>query len=281
MKQYLIYTDESFISGSYYSNFYGGALVDYTQLQKINSILNRKKEELHLNAEIKWSKMSPTYLNKYIQMIDLFFYLIKIGKIRIRIMFRQNARIPSVPLTKEKYDNQYYLLYYQFIKNAFGFDYCPDNKVKLKLYFDQFPDKRDKSLEFKEHVLFLNNLFTNIIIQPEDVVEINSKDHVIQQCMDIILGSINFRLNDLYLRKDPVSNKRGKTTIAKEKLYKVILHHIQEIHPNFNIGVSTNYGSDKLNIWLDPYRHWAFTPKNSYLDSSKTKKQKNNSTLPT
>ena len=35
-KQYLIYSDESFKRGNYYSNFYGGSLVDYTKLQKIN-----------------------------------------------------------------------------------------------------------------------------------------------------------------------------------------------------------------------------------------------------
>ena len=47
-KQYLIYADESHRKGKYFSNFYGGALVDYTELKMISNELNAKKEELGL-----------------------------------------------------------------------------------------------------------------------------------------------------------------------------------------------------------------------------------------
>lgn len=36
-KQYLIYADESHRKGKYFSNFYGGALVDYTEIEKISN----------------------------------------------------------------------------------------------------------------------------------------------------------------------------------------------------------------------------------------------------
>jgi len=52
-KQYLIYTDESHRKGKYFSNFYGGALVNYTELEKISNKLNAKKEELGLFQEVK------------------------------------------------------------------------------------------------------------------------------------------------------------------------------------------------------------------------------------
>ena len=44
-KQYLIYADESHRKGKYFSNFYGGALVNYSELETINKKLNSKKEE--------------------------------------------------------------------------------------------------------------------------------------------------------------------------------------------------------------------------------------------
>lgn len=192
-KQYLIYSDESYIKGQYFSNFYGGALVEYNKLKKINDILNKKKEELHLFGEIKWSKVTATYLNKYTEIINLYFDFIKRNDIKIRIMFRQNAYVFE-QLPKEKYENQFQLLYYQFIKNSFGLDFCNEfpnkNIVQLKLYFDQLPDTIEKNNEFKEHILYLNNLFdSNIFIKKEDIVEVNSKSHVILQCMDIILGA--------------------------------------------------------------------------------------------
>ena len=283
-KQYLIYSDESYIKGQYFSNFYGGALVEYNKLEKINDILNKKKEELHLFGEIKWSKVTATYLDKYTEIINLYFDFIKRNDIKIRIMFRQNAYVFE-QLSKEKYENQFQLLYYQFIKNSFGLDYCNEfpnkNIVQLKLYFDQLPDTIEKNNEFKEHILYLNNLFdSNIFIKKEDIVEVNSKSHVILQCMDIILGAMNFRLNDLHKVKVEDTNKRGKTTIAKEKLYKTILSHIKEIHPYFNIGISTTLNGDYRNLWYDPYRHWRFQTKGSKLDKSLTKK-KDNSVIPT
>jgi len=42
-RQYVIYADESHRKGKYYSNFYGGALVDYRELKNISSKLSEKK----------------------------------------------------------------------------------------------------------------------------------------------------------------------------------------------------------------------------------------------
>ena len=50
--------------------------------------------------------------------------------------------------------------------------------------------------KFKRHIYSLNDFFhtNNIHIYKEDFAEIDSKGHVILQCMDIILGAINFKL---------------------------------------------------------------------------------------
>ena len=74
--------------------------------------------------------------------------------------------------------------------------------------------------------------------------------------------------------KIPGTNKRGKRTISKEKLYKNILKNIRMIYPNFNIGMSTSIRKDFSNSWKDPYRHWSFKSKNSIFDSNLTKKSK-------
>ena len=43
-KQYLIYADESHRKGKYFSNFYGGALIDYKDLEKLDKKIITKKE---------------------------------------------------------------------------------------------------------------------------------------------------------------------------------------------------------------------------------------------
>ncbi|CDE98792.1 putative uncharacterized protein [Clostridium sp. CAG:628] len=277
-KQYLIYADESHRKGKYYSNFYGGALVNYNELEIISNKLNLKKEELGLFQEIKWTKVTEQYLDKYLLLVDYFFKFVKDNKIKIRIMFRQNALVPQ-NLTREHEEKEYFLLYYQFIKHAFGIDYCNQNekdKVILKLYFDKLPDTKRKNKVFKGYIYALNDFFciNNVHIYNEDIAEVDSKNHVILQCMDVILGAMNFKLNNMDKEKIPGSYKRGKRTIAKEKLYKNILKNIKSIYPNFNIGVSTSYRNDITNNWKDPYRHWCFKSKNSVFDSSLTKKAK-------
>lgn len=277
-KQYLIYADESHRKGKYFSNFYGGALVNYTELEKLNKKLNTKKEELGLFQEVKWTKVTEQYLDKYLELMDYFFDFVKSNKIKIRIMFRQNALVPQ-ELTREHEEKEYFLLYYQFIKHAFGIDYCNKNEkdqVILKLYFDKLPDTKKKNKEFKGHIYALNDLFyiNNIHIYNEDIAEVDSKNHVILQCMDIILGAMNFKLNNMDKEKMPGTNRRGKRTIAKEKLYKNILKNIRTIYPNFNIGMSTSARGNFSNNWKDPYRHWCFKSKNSVFDSTLTKKAK-------
>ena len=144
------------------------------------------------------------------------------------------------------------------------------------MYFDKLPDTKKKNKEFKGYIYALNDFFciNNVHIYNEDIAEVDSKNHVILQCMDIILGAMNFKLNNMDKEKMPDSNRRGKRTIAKEKLYKNILRNIKTIYPNFNIGVSTSSRGDFTNNWKDPYRHWCFKSKNSIFDSSLTKKSK-------
>ena len=72
-----------------------------------------------------------------------------------------------------------------------------------------------------------------------------------------------FRLNNLH-KEIPIGEKRrGKRTIAKEKLYKFIHKKICEIRPNFNIGITTGIDGDIYNRFLHPYRHWLFIPNSS------------------
>ena len=83
-----------------------------------------------------------------------------------------------------------------------------------------------------------------------------------------------FRLNDKHLEKIPGKRVRGKKTVAKEKLYKVIYTEIAKLRPNFNIGVSTGVADPQHGQWLEPYSHWKFVPKGAAWDASLTKPKK-------
>jgi hypothetical protein len=56
--EYVIYCDESEKTGKYFGNFYGGVLVRSKDLLDVIEALERKKEELNLGAEVKWTKVT-------------------------------------------------------------------------------------------------------------------------------------------------------------------------------------------------------------------------------
>ena len=264
-KEYLIFCDESDTSGKYFSNFYGGVLVGASHLDRINALLNSEKQRLNLFGEIKWSKVSQPYVMKYEELMRAFFSEVAAGHLRVRIMFRQNAHSPA-KLSLDQIEGTYFRLYYQFIKHAFGLFFHPraDHPVHLKLFFDEFPETREACTQFKGFILGLKEnpdiRRAGLSIRSEDMAEIRSHDHVLAQCLDVVLGAMAFRLNDKH-REIPIgSRKRGKRTIAKERLYKMLLQEIRAIRPGFNIGVSTGVEGDRSRHWSSPYLHWKFVP---------------------
>lgn len=275
--EYIIWCDESEKEGDLYSNFYGGALVESTHAQDIIDRLNAKKKSLNLFNEIKWVKITGTYQQKYIDVMEEFFSLIEQGYIKVRIMFTDNARVP-IGITKEQRKNEYFLLYYQFIKHSFGLlrvHHQPD--TKLHINFDKIPDSKEKSDNFKGYIFGLNYFFNqrNVFLPQNNISEINSKEHVVLQCLDIVLGAMSFRLNKRHLVKDHDSGQRGKKTKAKEAVYKFINSKIQGLYRNykFNIGISTGMRTppyeQQTAVWEMPYRHWVFESKDSNYDETK------------
>jgi hypothetical protein len=288
-KEYTLYCDESEKYGRFYSNFYAGVMVDSSQHDRIVSILEAVKKELHLQGEIKWSKVTERYLEKYQEIIKAFFTEIKAGHLRVRIMFRQNVYQPQ-GLTEEDHKNSYFKLYYQFIKNAYGLPFARlDSSTKLRVYFDVFPENREAASQFKGFLLGLNKdrriRKAGLSLRQEDIAEVNSHDHVLLQCLDVVLGAIQFRLNEKQNEKIYGSEIRAKRTIAKEKLYYTVLGEIKsikEIFKDFDIGISTFTPNNAFGErWSEPYLHWSFVPKIHIFRSEFAKVEKNNPNPPT
>jgi hypothetical protein len=273
-REYVLYCDESVSDGAFYSNFYGGVLVGGAHVEPVSRRLAGCKAAQHFHGEVKWQKVTDNYLNKYIALMDAFFDEVEGGRVKVRIMFRQNARRPT-GLTPMQIEQSYFILYYQFIKHAFGFAFMPshDGPVRLRAYFDQFPDTGEQVARFKGYIMGLNasTAFENaqLSIAREDFTEVRSHEHPLLQCLDVVLGAMAFRLNDMHKTIPEGSNRRGKRTIAKEKLYDHIRARICRMHPNFNIGITT--GGGREGRWAQPYRHWAFVPKDHEYDESLTK----------
>jgi len=262
--EYVLYCDESSDKGPKYSDFFGGCIVSLEDLAPISAALEAKKAELNLKHEVKWSRVTKNYLDKYIALVDLFFHYVRSGRIRVRIMFRKTQN--QYRRTELTHDDKYFKLYYQFIKHGFGLKSIPSGAgdVYVRIYLDQLPDSKERCAQFKRYLYTMpctqDFHGSPLKIRESDIAEVLSHEHVLLQCTDIVLGAMFFRLNNLHEAKPEGSTRRGNRTIAKEKLYNHIRQQICTIHPNFNIGVSTASRGYVNPHWNSPYEHWEFTP---------------------
>lgn len=265
-KHYIIYADESDKKGRFYSNFFGGVLLSASDRQTIGNVLDAKKLELGIAHEVKWQNVDESCIERYAEFIRLYFTFVAASRLKVRIMFTQNMRVPK-NLLKRHHDDQYFLLYYQFIKHAFGLKHCdhgPEQSVAVAVLPDKIPDKPEKVEKFKDYLCRIpSSAFmrdTNVFIPRQSIADVDSKEHVILQGLDLILGSMCFRLNDKHKEIPKGKKRRGKRTRAKERLYKIINKEIRSIYPHFNIGVSTGCHYGPSDRWTHPYRHWLFMP---------------------
>ncbi len=271
-KEYFIWCDESDSRGKYYSNFYGGVLVKSEDLREVQLKVDKICRKVHLHDEIKWHKVSQHYVGKYIDAMDVFFKLVEENKIKVRIMFTQNAYVAK-HLTDKHKNEEFFILYYQFIKHAFGLPFSnnTDKEIFLRLYFDYLPDTLEKRQVFKEYIKGLQTSkpfrLAKLKIRKQDIGEVDSKKHLLLQMLDVVLGAMSFRLNNKHKEIPEGKKRRGKRTVAKEKLYKHINKKQRQIREGFNIG--SNTGKEKReDYWLHPYRHWNFKPSDFDVDDS-------------
>lgn len=275
--EYIIYTDESEGRGKYYSNFYGGALVRSTDLAMVERSLSERKIALNLLGEVKWSKISALDELPYGKLLDTFFDHVLADRIKVRVMFTQNANV-ALNLTADQRKNEYFLLYYQFFKHAFGLQYSNSGEaLHLRLLLDKVPDNREQIAKFRGYLCGLSRSVefrhAKIRLENQQIAEVDSRQHVVLQCLDVVLGAIQFKLNDKHKEKAPGTTRRGRKTRAKENLYRHIYKHLCKLRPNFNAGISTGIDGDPRNVWQHPYRHWLFVPRNHKFDGNKTKRK--------
>ena len=79
---YYIWFDESDKEGAYYSNFYGGILVDSKNYEKVSAMSKTFIEELGITEEIKWQKVNEFWYEKYLTLVDFIFDLLAQGYVR-------------------------------------------------------------------------------------------------------------------------------------------------------------------------------------------------------
>lgn len=261
--KYIIVCDESRRKGDKYSYFYGGAIVNESKYQKLSDILVNFKSKYGLN-ELKRTKITELNYKYYIEVLDLFFTFVRSGDIKVRIMFSPNEQLrTNIPHSL----NETFIKFYEvFIKDAFSIFYAKEN-IGLRLIFDDLPETKEQCKKFKKHLIMrintnkrINIKANKVYIKEEDIEEVDSKKHVILQCVDVVVGCVDFFLNS---NEEGVRN--SKRALAKNKVWQRIHQFILETNPNFVVD-KTTLPIYSPKGWADKYKHFV------YQQKQKTKK---------
>ena len=204
-KRYIIYCDESEDKGKFFSNFYGGVLIEASKQEQLQDELQDLKDKLNIfDGEMKWERITEPYAAKYIEFVNKIFDILERGDMKMRIMFTQNRNLPI--LEEYQIGNDYFMLYYQFVKHAFGLQHAVplNGTASAALLLDDVPHNEHKFHQFKEYISSLSAYpkwsRAGFSIAYQDVTEVNSKKHNILQALDVVLGGIQSRLNEKHTR---------------------------------------------------------------------------------
>lgn len=280
MDKYVIVCDESTKHGKRYSYFYGGAMVKEKDYEFVNEELLRLKHILVLN-EIKRNHISYDNADKYIEVLKKFFEFVRQDIIKVRIMFCKNIFLNNKQ--KEKSDCSFNKFYYFFLKFGFSLQYI-NQDISLRILFDVLPDNKEKNNTFKDHLVKKLNItpyYSNnhyVYLEKQNIEEVDSKKHLILQCVDVLTGIMDFFLND-YISYNYCDSKKSK---GRYKVLNYILNNINDIDPSFNYLITTKSLLTKKSNYIK-YAHYLYKPK-KLINQSKTlvyKYIKNNPFHPT
>lgn len=196
--------------------FLGSISCAYPQVKRHTARIKELKDKHKFNAEIKWSNVSNSKLNFYIELIDYFFDT----DLRFRTIGIQKSQIDYESF-HFSYDDFYYKMYYLLL------NYKIDTLNHYNVYLDIKDTLSARKLRKLREILNVKfGVFRN-------VQNITSKESILMQLADFIMGAISYNAN--------VADKRNEAKVA-------IIERIKR-HQNLTNLMSTNY-SVKFNLFF-------------------------------
>lgn len=217
-KTFNIYCDESCHLENDHKPFMflGYVSCAYPQVKIHSDYIRGLKKEHNFYAEIKWGKVSKSKLEFYIALIDYFFVA---TDLRFRAIGIDKSQVRCADFGKT-YDDHYYTMYYLLLNHNVNVQYAYNVYLDIKDTLSAYKVNKLKTILNVKYGVFRN------------VQNIQSKESVLLQLADFILGAISYNRNNT-----------EKSNEAKNAI-------IERIKKHTNIDLDkTNY-NDKLNLFF-------------------------------
>lgn len=216
-KTFNIYCDESCHLENDHKPFMflGNVSCAYPQVKVHTERIDDIKKKHNFFAEIKWNKVNKTKLKFYIELIDYFFST----DLRFRAIGVDKSTVRPDAFGKS-YDDHYYTMYYYLLNHNLNVQYTYNVYLDIKDTLSAYKVERLKTILNAKFGVFRN------------VQNIVSKESLLLQLADLLLGAISYNKND---------NEK------KSEAKRILLDRIKK-HCNVDLG-ETNY-NQKLNLFF-------------------------------
>lgn len=206
----------------------GGITINKDLVQKVNEEIREIKTKHGINrAEIKWTKVCPSKIDFYKELIEYYFSKPELG-------FRC---IVSPDKAKLKYDTHthdeiYYIMYFYLLRGMISIEDENSIYVDKKDTHGGEKVKKLKECLCNEKLDFNQNLINKIQI-------ISSKDSEIMQLADVLIGAVSYanRMLDDTLTSEKSSAKIEIINLIREKSKKSLLQTTPLKEYKFNIFI--------------------------------------------
>lgn len=217
-KTFNIYCDEScHIENDHKKYMFLGSInCAYPQVRRHTERIKELKDKHKFNAEIKWSHVSMSKLQFYLDLVDYFFDT----DLKFRAIGIDKSQIRCDDFNSN-FDDFYYKMYYQLL----------NYKVDTTNHYNVYLDIKDTLSAIKVRRLkdILNVKFGVF----RNVQNIRSDESILMQLADFLMGAISYNAN--------IEQKRNLAKV-------LILDKICK-HANMTNLARTNY-SEKLNLFF-------------------------------
>ncbi|WKV08214.1 DUF3800 domain-containing protein [Thermoanaerobacterium sp. CMT5567-10] len=196
--------------------------------ENIFKIIREIKMKHGLNSwiEVKWTKISDSKVDLYIELIDYFF---NNPNLSFRSIIATNkSKLDHIRYNKGSYDLWYYKMYFYLLDPLID----PSNKYRI---FIDIKDTKGGPRIKKLHEVLCNNIYDFNQDVIKDIKQISSKESEILQLADILIGALSYYQRNLY----ETSKNKGKKSVIE----RIITY-------NINMSQTTSRSEKKFNIFI-------------------------------
>ncbi|NOT25790.1 MAG: DUF3800 domain-containing protein [Acidobacteria bacterium] len=233
-KNHHVHCDESQTGARFV--VYGGIITSGRNVDWFDGIMAKWRDDNHMHAELKWTKVTNQKYAQYKALVDLFFEHAALHRLHFKSVVFDSTEVDYAYHDGDE-ELGFYKFYYQFLLHKFGV-YAKSDEHSLYVSIDERSTTKYKLGTLKDVLnagirkKFGRN--SNVVKQVEPAC---SKHSNLMQMADVLMGAVGWHSNDLADRPDA---RRAKIDLANYIAQKAKLGSLKH---------QTPYEQREFEIW--------------------------------